>query len=296
MRLRMVLVGVALLVNALDAQEPRTLLAYTSPTKEANWSQGVVIRGSTEKISSFEVATIREVNPDTPERVGPIVDPGGRIIIRGFSLKSLIAVAFRLSGWQVTGGGDWTRTVRYDLEAKPPETVSSTKPLDLRYTNWAIEDERLRLMLQALLVDRFHLKVRWERKIGKVYLLTSNGKPLRLRPTKIPKGKEDTSEREGFSGDLGFAGGRWVIFNTSLPQLAKFASDNILRAPVLDQTGLIGSYDYEQKTILSDEETYYKDPSDSFLQLVSEVGLKLNASRGLTDILVIVGAERPTPN
>ena len=95
---------------------------------------------------------------------------------------------------------------------------------------------------------------------------------------------------------VGFAAGRWVISNTSLSQLAKFACDNILRAPVLDQTKLVGSYDYEQKTVLSEAEADYKDPSDAFLGMIGEVGLKLKSSHGPIDTLVILHAERPAPN
>jgi uncharacterized protein (TIGR03435 family) len=262
---------------------------------QTNQPGDVVLSGSTEKALGFEVATIKEVNLSIPEEIGPVVYPGGRIRIRGFPLKALISVAFRLSYWQIAGGDDWTRGIRYDLEAKPPETFSA-KPLDLRYTNWVIEDERLRLMLQTLLIDRFQLKFRREQRTGTVYLLERSDKPLRLRPTKMPQAPDKEPERSGFSGDVGFAAGRWVISNTSLSQLAKFACDNILRAPVLDQTKLVGSYDYEQKTVLSEAEADYKDPSDAFLGMIGEVGLKLKSSHGPIDTLVILHAERPAPN
>jgi hypothetical protein len=56
-------------------------------------------------------------------------------------------------------------------------------------------------------------------------------------------------------GSIGFAAGRWVIGNTAMPQLAKFAADYALHAPVLDRTELVGWFDYKQPTRLSQKLT-----------------------------------------
>ena len=242
----------------------------------------------------FEVATIKEADPKTPERSRLIVYPGGRIVIRGLSLRSLIEIAYGLGYWQITGGEDWMDKTRYDVEAKPSENPTNT--FDLRYTNWAIEDEHLRHMLQVLLTDRFQLRCHHQEEIGRIYLLERSEKPLRLRPTQAPQTATGRVESRGFSGDIGFAGGRWVIFNTSPAQLARFASQNILRAPVLDRTNLGGSFDYKQPPPLTDEDVNYRDPSDSFLLLIPELGLVLRTKRGMVETLVIDHANRPTPN
>jgi uncharacterized protein (TIGR03435 family) len=71
----------------------------------------------------------------------------------------------------------------YDVEAKPPESDQSNS-WNVRYTWWRIEDERLRQMLQALLLERFHLKFVRENSTGPIYLLQKSGKALLLRPTK----------------------------------------------------------------------------------------------------------------
>jgi uncharacterized protein (TIGR03435 family) len=79
-----------------------------------------------------------------------------------------------------------------------------------------------------------------------------------------------------------------------MPQLVKFASDYVLRAPVLDRTELSGSFDYEQR--LPDSEPNYSDNSDSFLRLISELGLKLERAKGPVEIFVIDHAAKPSPN
>jgi uncharacterized protein (TIGR03435 family) len=185
--------------------------------------------------------------------------------------------------------------IQYDVEAKPPAD-GGPGSFDLRYTYWEIEDPRLRQMLRALLLDRFHLKFHCEQRPGKVYLLTTTGKPLRLRPTKAAPASQDAPEPAGRSGDIGFAGGEWLLFNASAAQLARYAATYVVHAPVLDQTHVSGSFDYRQTEPLSDDEANYRDPSDSFLRLMGELGLQLKPARGPVDTLVIDHAEKPTPN
>jgi len=79
-----------------------------------------------------------------------------------------------------------------------------------------------------------------------------------------------------------------------MPQLAKFASDYVLRTPVLDRTELSGSFDYRQP--VPDAEPKYGDNPDSFLNLLRELGLKVERSKGPVEIFVIDNAAKPSPN
>lgn len=194
-----------------------------------------------------------------------------------------------MSYWQISGGPAWIDKDEYNIEAKPPESVQSSIK-NLRYTLFGIEDERLREMLRARLIDRFQLKLHREMRTGTVFTLKRNGKQLRMRPTEIPT-KDDGSAPELF-GSIGYAGGTWGIFTTSMPQLAKFAADFVLHAPVVDQTGIRGSFDYRQA--VPDEEPNYTDNSDSFLRFVSEMGLKLGRSKGPVERFVIDQAVKPS--
>jgi uncharacterized protein (TIGR03435 family) len=189
------------------------------------------------------------------------------------------------------GGDAWTEKDNYDVEAKPSESITN-----LRHSLFGIEDEYLREMLQAFLIDRFQLKFHRETKTGKVYLLERRGDTIRLRPTAAASSGADLSQNARLSGDIGFAGGRWVLFNTSMPQLAKYAAEHILHAPVLDQTGLSGSFDYKQPTALADSEVNYSDPSGPFLLLIPELGLKLEPTKGSVETFVIDHAEKPSSN
>ena len=96
---------------------------------------------------------------------------------------------------------------------------------------------------------------------------------------------------------IGYVGGKWSILGTSMLQLAKFASDFVLHAPVLDGTGLDGSFEYRQD--VPDLDPKYDDSNyqtDSFLSLIRELGFKLERTKGPIEILVIDSAARPSPN
>jgi uncharacterized protein (TIGR03435 family) len=222
------------------------------------------------------------------------VFPGGRTVISGLSLKALIATAFHLSSWQISGGDSWISKDIYMVEASPGEDSTI---MDFRHSLFDIEDERLRQMLQALLIDRFQFKFHREIKTGVVYLLERNTKPLKLRRLETLQqtiGQLQQEHMSRLTSSIGYAGGKWAIWATSMPQLAKFASSSILRAPVLDRTGLDGSFEYRDAE--PDLDPNYTDNTNSFLRLMSDVGLKVERSRGPVEILVIDRAARPSLN
>ncbi len=99
----------------------------------------------------------------------------------------------------------------------------------------------------------------------------------------------------GAFGSVGYVGGKWSVFATTMPQLAKFASDFILHVPVLDRTDLAGSFDYKQPQP-DLEPNYSGDQSASFRSYLSELGLKLERSQGPIESFVIDHAAKPTPN
>jgi len=249
---------------------------------------------STAALPEFEVASIKPVVPNVPHMMGVQVYPGGRLVISSFALKTLITTAFGVSSWKISGGEDWMGRDEYNVEAKPPESMQASIR-DLRHTLFGIEDEHLREMLQALLIQRFQLKFHRETKTGDVYLLERSGKPLALRPVEAPAAGADPSSENHSFGSIGYVDGKWSIFATSMPQLAKFASDNVLRVPVLDRTELTGRFNYTQR--LPDAVPQYSgDQSDSFHSYLRELGLKLERGKGSVESFVIDHAVKPLPD
>jgi len=239
----------------------------------------------------FEVATVKPVDRSAPVIIETIVYPGGRLVIRAASLATLVSSAYGVSAWQVSGGETWMRQDLYAIEAKPSPEMQS-RITNLRTTWTGVEDTSLKLMLQSLLRDRFKLDVRRESATGTVYTLERNGQPLRLKEAVQREARGGNSNL----GTAGYAGGRWVIGGMSMEQLAGFAS-NLLRAPVRDQTGLEGAFDYRQAE--PDVDPKYGDQQfsqESFLRMIPELGLRLRRTEGLVDKFVIVAAQRPLEN
>ncbi len=240
---------------------------------------------------AFEVATIKPF--DTTNGVmdaGVRVYPGGRLVIHALPLKNLIVAAYDAGYWQLSGGEEWMEKDVYDVEAKPSPQSGT---YSLRHTRYGIGDERVRLMLQTLLTERFQLKLRRETKTGLVYLLEKSGKPLLLRPSKYTEDRP-VMGASGFSGEIEHVRGHWFLFDTSLPQLAKFAADYVLHKPVIDQTGLEGSFDYRDPDAKIEQDN--ADFEGAFTVLIRDLGLKLTSAKGPVETFVIEHAEKPSGN
>jgi len=140
-------------------------------------------------------------------------------------------------------------------------------------------------MLQSLLMERFQLKFHRESKIGAVYVLARGSGELKLQ---APKDKDASPgvwmARDGLVGQ-----------NASMSLLAVRLGGNLQR-PVLDETGLSGSFDFKSALLGDDPKAEYQDLVASILTSVQEMGLKLRSSKGPVETIVIDHIERPSPN
>ncbi len=239
------------------------------------WAQPATPPGA-----EFEVASIRASEGgkggENPFRQNIQVSPG-TLTMRGISLKSAIRWAYHVMDYQVTGPG-WLVTERFDIVAKAPGP--------------ATEDE-LRPMLQKLLASRFHVAVHHESKELSAFILSvaKNG----------PKFKESQSEGDS-SVEPDQKTMTVVVHRTAISQLVEVLS-NILRAPVLDETGLKGRYDVTidaGKYIPStpEDRAAMMDPLAIISNgLQGELGLKLESRKAVVDLVVVDHAEKlPTEN
>jgi bla regulator protein BlaR1 len=282
-----------LVYNHLNAMTRRvTLLLLALPILPAEQAPPAQDSAATQ-LPQFEVASIKRTDPHVMHTMGAHVYPGGRLEIFGVNLKGLVATAFGVAYWQISGGEGWTEKETYDIEAKPLENLRSSIK-SLRYSWSEIRDEQLRAMLQALLISRFQLQFHRETRTGNVYLLEQSGEKLRLRPVEVPSAADVPETSRGFES-VGYASGKWDISDAGMPYLAKFASSVIFHVPVLDRTGLTGLYHYRQAAPDA-EPKYGGDQSDSFLIFLAEMGLKVERTKGPVVTLVIDHAATPSPN
>jgi len=185
------------------------------------------------KAPSFDVVSVKS----SPKFVGP--DDNNQLTFsqtgiagKNVTLKRLIAEAYRVQLNQIAGA-DWLDRNEYEIEAKVDRPVGR---------------EQFPLMLQTLLKERFNLKQHRETKNTKVYqLVTDKGGP-KIRPV---KDGEPPKAGNGFHfhGDLRQLADLLAVqlsipdSNDADPTKPQIAAGPPI--PVLDKTGLSGTYDFD---------------------------------------------------
>jgi uncharacterized protein (TIGR03435 family) len=167
---------------------------------------------------------------------------------------------------EITGRPDWVSSEPYDIDAKAEDAASAT-------------DMQLKVMLRQLLTDRFKLQFHTVQKEMKGYSLVVAKSGAKLKP-----GEGD------FQGSR-YEGGKVTATNATMGAFAQSLSSR-LRAPVSDQTGLVGGYAFSL-AIPSDN-----DPAapSIFTLLQEELGLRLESTNVPVNIFMIDHAEKPDAN
>lgn len=238
----------------------------------------------------FEVASVRPSSPNQREMNGLYTYPGGGVRCNGCALEYVIMNAFDVQQFQISGGPAWMDLVSgdpFDIEAKPPESSPSARSTPTSSNSAPNEEQRQ--MLQSLLAVRFQLKFHREIKEGTGYILSRGTGQLKLTP---PKDKSAFPWAGGISG--GWFGGGIRGENISMPQLAARLS-RFLKRPVLDQTGLEGSFDFEYRLGGDDNDNDADIPS-FLLMSMKGIGLMLKPGHGTVETIVIDHVEKPSTN
>jgi len=238
-------------------------------------------------LPQFEAASIRPSNGN--ELNGYRIYPGGRVEGKGCRLQFLLMLAFNVERFQVVGGPGWTDIggagEGFDIQAVPPADSASIH-LNPAFAKDPPTDEERRMLL-ALLLDRFQLKFHIESSEGQVYLLQRGKGDLKLLP---PKDKTAYPWAGPISG--GWVTGGIHGQNISMAQLAEYLSRRTER-PVLDQTGLQGSFDFEYR---NNDEQNDADITGFLLTAMKAIGLELKSSKAPVETVVIDHVEKPSPN
>ena len=233
----------------------------------------------------FDAATIKHRYPNDSNpystRAGFYGDPGGRVFI-GSDATYLIQLAYSLQSYQINGGPDWVNSEWFLLNAVPPDN-SPSRNQTIRTPEPTAEQ---RQMLRSLLRDRFGLQYHFETKEGEVYLLTRGSKPLQFVPPEKPDG---ASYAVVFMRQGGIVDGEAQGTNTTVDYLATRLS-YYLRLPVLNQTGVTGSWDFHLKPVDPDNH----DLETGVYSVVDRLGLKIKRGRGPIQTLIIDHIDHPS--
>jgi uncharacterized protein (TIGR03435 family) len=253
----------------------------------------------------FEVAAVKPNN--SGQTAAQIEEPpGGRYIATNASLRILILRAYGIQDNQLAGAPDWTRTERFDINAKLAEEPPAVPPGQLGARRFA---------LRSLLAERFKLLVHPETRQVPMYALVMarpDGKPgPMLTPASGACSPENAEARiaaaqggkppSGICGSR-FTSGRIQIGGRALSELARGLSGSPdIGRTVIDRTGLTGNWDLEL-TFTPDclperspgQEPLAIEPNGPslFTALQEQLGLKLELIRGSMDVLVVDRVER----
>jgi uncharacterized protein (TIGR03435 family) len=277
---------------------------------------------------AFEVASVKLDRgdfrpPNFPLDNGNAFTAGDRFTA-DFPLLVYIHFAYKM---------DFSRQQRDSMLAHLPKWIASDRyAIEAKASGPATKDQ-MRLMMQALLADRFHLAIHFETQETAVMALklAKAGKTgPKLRPHSEGPPCEDLpvpAAGQGRAGDgsgifpercyvqvlIGNGHQLWAgSRNTSMERLAEVLSGlGHLDRPVVDQTGFSGPIDYEMKWTPEPDPVGLPDtqpigqpgtnpppePGTTFLQALREqLGLKLEPAKAPLRVLVIDHVERPSEN
>ena len=262
----------------------------------------------------FEVATVK-INASGP---GPAMGPmlaGGRVVARNVPVRDLIRAAYALEDSQLEGIPAALRNTRFDVEAR----TGSDATID-----------GVRLMIRALLADRFRLAAHTDTRQLPVYelvLARSDGAlGQRLRrsgddcsavtlPTGIPPapppppGVGAPLGTGGFQCPSGVLPGHLSLRRIDMPSFAALLWRRQLQRPVLDRTLLPGRFDLDLTYLPELENINGRPASESpslpaeiagapsiFTAVQEQLGLRLESTKGEVDVLVVDRLELPSEN
>lgn len=248
-------------------------------------SRGQVVEQSRSAAPTFDVVSIKP-NNSGDRRTGMFPLKGDRFVANNVTVRQLIQFSYKVQDFQIIDGPDWTKLKRYDVEAKVPlNTVGDQVPQ----------------MLQSLLTERFYLRSRLDSQQLPVYFLGTAKSGAKLRPAPTCTDPNPASSCPGISMQ---AGGLMIGHSADMQRLVGNLSF-LLSRPVLDDTHLTESYDFELRwrpdgiTIAFEptkDDQAQRDSPDIFTAIEQQLGLKLRAGKAPTRVLRIDGIEEPTGN
>jgi len=219
---------------------------------------------------TFDVASVKLTDESI---ISVIPKPSTGRLTWQTDLGRVISYAYRLPNFRVSGEIPGSESVYQINAAMPPDTT----------------DDQMRLMLQSMLKDRFHMQFHWASKDVDGYILTA------------PKGgpKSENPPAGALDGQ--------VVWRMETRYVHKIAGQRApiselvatlergLRTFVRDETGLKGNYNFAFHFATQDSPADVDAPS--LFTAVQDIGLKLERRKGPMSSLVVDKIDRiPTDN
>ena len=289
----------------------RTISApQSAPPQTKNDTDKAAVEGG--PLPSFEVASIK-LNRSLDGTMEGFYPPG-KVTFRYTTMKRLVAFAYFVKPFQVSGGPEWVSSDKWDIDAKEPDELAAQR----RSLSIMQSRQKVGLLLQSLLEDRFQLKVTHAKRELPIYALVVEKNGSKLHEAKpgdtYPSGLKGTNDQPIGHGDT-FQPGRGSLIAQGIPiqTLIDVLSFQLGRT-ISDQTGLKGKYDFNLRWTPDEDSPSMSvgqreaanalgpaAPPDSsgpslFTALQEQLGLKLESTKGPVDVIVIDHIERTSAN
>jgi uncharacterized protein (TIGR03435 family) len=226
----------------------------------------------------FSIASIKRSDlnhANLPFRIGP------DSLSSSGTLAFFIEQAYDVK--EVTGGSPWSRSDVYEVRAKAEHAMSP---------------HQIRVMLQALLADRFGLKLHRESRTmrGFALIVEKGGAKLPAPKSGIPPGSR---------GTIALGKNVFMARGATMKTVA-VGLRNVLGGPVVDETKIEGNYDFMfQFDRLPDELALQPGGAatssapgahGSVFSALHDLGLRLDGRKLDVEVVVIDSAHVPSDN
>ncbi len=220
--------------------------------------------------AQFEVVSIKP--SATADLSTTFYSPAGdRFQVDAATAKSLIAYAYNVREFQISGAPAWADSDRFDVLAKAGDALPEDG------LNW----DNMRSMVQSLLAERMDLRVHSEQKEMPVLYLTVAKNGSKLVHSRRPSNPTFRGRPNSMFGT-----------NLTMDMLCSVLGERLER-PVLNRTGLDAQFEIRVQWAAPDgTET---GPS-LYTAFEEQLGLKLESGRGLAEVLVIDHVDHPSAN
>lgn len=260
---------------------------------------------------SFAVISVHATNPNVELSHGGISPDSYRA--ERTTIKEVLAYAFGLGyDHELANVPPWATKDHFDIQGK----LDDDQVAILRKLGRDDREEQMRLMVQSMLVERFHLTYHFETRELPVYLFEiAKGGLKCARDTTSPPAVADPSrprfrwsaapappppppgwqppspsERQAQLQSLKLRTKGWPFW---LIVASLSHQPELEGRPVIDKTGLEGAYDCEMNWSQTDSDSM----AQFFFSAVrDQLGIQLQPSKGPVEVLVIDGVSHPTEN
>jgi uncharacterized protein (TIGR03435 family) len=270
---------------------------------------GATAASASAVLSAYDVVSVKPVQPERLLFVGLQELPDG---IRSETVTMAMLVQYAYSTAEmlptddaVTGLPDWGKSQYFAVEAK----MSDAQMAEFAKLSKDEKEQQRKVMLRALLADRFKLQVHRETRqvLGYELIVDKGGPKFQVKPDPdAPLGPNGRPLPNSMRIVPSNGGQEVVVQNFTMPQLAGLLSGHAgVDHRVMDKTGLTGKYNYTLTFAASGEVGPAGGPTDAvapdpaptvFNALEDQLGLKLQRGTETVDVVVVDHVERPAAN